>query len=104
MSEVKLVFDDTIICLAGDGYGRRVCREQVIGKVDLKKPFILEFPERIKIVSTHFVSGMINEMLENLDINIDIIRKNITVKGNNHFVETFYWTINKEESKHSYEN
>lgn len=57
MQEIKLVFDDLIIGLAGDGYGERVCREQVIGKIDLKKPFTLEFPERIRIVSTHFVYG-----------------------------------------------
>ncbi len=93
MQEIKLVFDDLIIGLAGDGYGKNVCREQIIGKIDLKKPFTLEFPERIKILSTHFVSGMINEMLENPDINIDMIRKNINIKGNKNFVEKFQETI-----------
>ena len=99
MNKVKLVFDDLIIGLAGDGYGREVYKQQVNGKIDLSKPFTLEFPERITIISTHFVSGMISEMLEKSFVDIDTIRRNITIEGNKNFVEKFYLTIDKEGTR-----
>ena len=102
MQEMKLVFDNLPIdiCLTGDGYGAKVCREQIIGKIDLNKPFILEFPESIKVLSPHFFSSMIKEMLENPDINIDIIRKNITIKGDKRLVKVFDKTIRNYLSDH----
>lgn len=93
MNKVKLKFDKRILVLCGEDYGSEVYRKQIKGKVDCHDIFIVEFPKRISIISSHFISGFIYSMMLGENININELRENINIEGNIILIERFWEVV-----------
>ena len=80
MSEQRIVLtikDKTLTKLAGNPFGRELFQEQVKGKIDLSKKFVIEIPDRIDYLATSFVQGFFGEIYK--QIGSDGIEKNLEI-------------------------
>lgn len=69
MSEQRIVLtikDKTLTKLAGNPFGRELFQEQVKGKIDLSKKFVIEIPDRIDYLATSFVQGFFGEIYKQI--------------------------------------
>lgn len=82
MSEQRIVLvlkDKTLTKLAGNPFGRELFQEQVKGKIDLNKKFVIEIPEQIDYLATSFVQGFFGEIYK--QIGRDGIEENLEVSA-----------------------
>ena len=50
--------------LSGYEEGQRIYQEQIKDKIDLTDPFYIRFPKNVEAISTSFIEGMLDPMIE----------------------------------------
>ena len=77
---IRLQFDKSLSCLAGNPYGKSVYDDQVKGKLDFKCKNIIEFPSYIDDIAISFIQGFFkNIVMDNVEIRVssEDLRKKI---------------------------
>lgn len=64
LQRVDLVFDNTLIGLAGFEYGEEEFDKQVRGKIDLNGVIVLKFPDNIEQIASSFIQGFFKEIIK----------------------------------------
>lgn len=87
MNKVKLYFEKALTNLAGYEFGIEVYEEQVKGKIDINREFIIEFPEQIKVVASSFVQGFFEEIVNSIGL-LATEERTVIVSNNEKIVKT----------------
>lgn len=78
-NSVKLKFNKALTYLTGYDFGSQTFEDQVRGKINAEKEFVIEFPEPIKDVGSSFVQGFVSELIK--EIGRSDLKKNLQVKA-----------------------
>lgn len=65
---VELTFDKKTPYLAGFDFGKATYEQQVSGRLDLTKDFVVTFPTTVEGAASSFVQGLFNNMIEQIGI------------------------------------
>ena len=89
---IVLEFDKELNALAGYDYGKKVYKDQVLGKLDLVSDTsncTIIFPERIGVAAISFIEGFYYGMrvLDNVSLHNALF--NIKIKGNDYLEKNF---------------
>lgn len=87
-NRVILSFEKSLSNLAGYEFGIKTYEEQIKGKLNFEEPFVLEFPEQIKVVASSFVQGLFHNIVN--QIGLLATEERVQIKSNNEkLVNTF---------------
>lgn len=67
-NRIILKFDKSLTNLAGYDYGLEIYNEQIKGKIDVEKEFLLEFPDQIRGVASSFVQGLFANIVKQIGL------------------------------------
>lgn len=65
---IRLQFDKSLSCLAGNPYGKSVYDDQVKGKLDFKCKNIIEFPSYIDDIAISFIQGFFKNIVKEMGL------------------------------------
>lgn len=74
------ISDKTITKLAGYDYGLNLYKRNVEGKIDIKEPFVICFPEQVDFLAASFIIGFFGEIYN--QIGIEGIKQNMKLESN----------------------
>lgn len=82
---IELNIDDDLYCLAGEDYAKRIYEEQISNKVNLAKKNVIVIPSTIRIVSSSFVTGIV----QSSNIKPDRFYKYFSIEGSDRVINKF---------------
>ena len=85
MKSISLRFKSSVVSLAGNPYGKKVFREQVIPQLEDSAEYCVVFPDHIEMIASSFVQGFFSYWLPNFGI--DGVLQKITVKARSQELE-----------------
>lgn len=74
-NEVSIQTDAT--SLSGYEEGQRIYQEQIKDKIDLTDPFYIRFPDNVEAISTSFIEGLFDSIIEEVGIHVTITNTTI---------------------------
>lgn len=87
MKQIRLVFDNTLIGLAGNKFGEDTFKEQVENKIDYKEQVEIVIPSHINMIAISFVQGFTLEIFKH--ISKEDFEKFFVITGDEEAVEDF---------------
>lgn len=87
MKKIQLVFDSTLIGLAGNDLGEDIFKEQVENKIDYKEQVEIVIPPHIEMIAISFVQGFTLEIFKHIPK--EDFEKFFIITGNEEAVEDF---------------
>lgn len=106
---IVLEFDKELHALADYNYGKKVYKDQVLGKLDLVSDTsncTIIFPECIDCVAISFIEGFYYGMRVLDNISLYNMLFNVKIQGNEHLEKDFkdYLTSINKEMAHEFES
>lgn len=66
--KITLTFQKDLTKLVGNSFGRKTYENQIKGNIDFEEKVILEIPSRINRISSSFVQGFFDEIIQTIGI------------------------------------
>lgn len=82
-------YDKTLISLSGRRLGERTFNDQIESKLNEQDKIILNFPDKIEVVASSFVQGLLSKELEKIGLNA--VKSKFDVKSNVPGFEKNFW-------------
>ena len=69
MKKIALTFQKDLTKLVGNSFGRKTYENQIKGNVDFEEKVTIEIPSRINRISSSFVQGFFDEIIQTIGVN-----------------------------------